>query len=154
MKKINIIFLLLICILISGCGSNKETKVAGTLSDFNNNAINNSFTVNDNMNSYQSINYIIGSMVASKDDITVEMVIYDTTDNAIKAQDNQIKAFQNMKSANSTTKKDKGENFYKYVYVSNGYYMITSRIDNTLIFSKTLLTNKELVDNIINSMNY
>ena len=138
---------------MTGCGK-KESKEVGTLSNFESIAINNGFTVNDNMNTYQNINYIIGSMLASKDDITVEMVIYDTSDNAVKAQDSQINTFNNYKSAGSTTKKDKGENYYKYVFVSNGYYMVSSRIDNTLIFSKVLLANKQVIENILDSINY
>ena len=153
MKKISILFILFTCLFITACGK-KESKEIGSLSNFENISINNGFTVKDNMGAYQNINYIIGSMVATKDDITIEMVIYDTTDNAIKAQDNQIKTFSNFKSAGSTTKKDKGENYYKYVFISNGYYMISSRIDNTLIFSKVLLTNKETVENIFTNMNY
>lgn len=153
MKKISILFILLTCLFTTACGK-KESKEIGSLSNFENISINNGFTVKDNMGAYQNINYIIGSMVATKDDITIEMVIYDTTDNAIKAQDNQIKTFSNFKSAGSTTKKDKGENYYKYVFISNGYYMISSRIDNTLIFSKVLLTNKETVENIFTNMNY
>ena len=153
MKKISILFLLLVCLFITGCG-NKEKKEVGSLSLFESTAINNGFTVNDNMNNYQSASYIIGSMVGNKDDMTIEMVIYDTTENAFNAQEAQIKTFNNYKSSGATTKKDKGENYYKYEYISNGYYMVTSRIDNTLIFSKVTLTNKETIENILNTLNY
>ena len=153
MKKIKIIVLLLLCIIITGCGS-KEKKEAGTLSNFESIALSQGFAVNDNMGIYKDANYIIGSMIATKDDITIEMVIYDTNDNAINALDSHIKTFNSYKSATATTKKDKGENYYHYEYISNGYYLVSSRIDNTLIFSKTLLTNKAVVENILNSMNY
>ena len=38
--------------------------------------------------------------------------------------------------------------------ISNGYFMVTSRIENTLIFSKTPLANKEKVEAILTDMNY
>ena len=38
--------------------------------------------------------------------------------------------------------------------VSNGYYVVSSRIDNTLVFCKTMLKNKEKVEAILDSMNY
>ncbi len=153
MRKISILVLLVVCIFITGCGK-KESKEVGTLSNFESIAKNSEFTVSDNMSEYQNVSYIIGSMLAVKDDITVEMVIYDTVDNAKKAQEGQIKSFLNIKSTGATAKKDKGENYYKYEFISNGYYMMSSRVDNTLIFSKTLFTNKQAVQNILNGMNY
>ena len=153
MKRFSILFLLFIFIFITGCGK-KESKEVGTLSIFENVCINDGFTVNDNMSAYQNVSYVIGSMVGNKNDITVEMVIYDTADSAIKTQEGHIKTFNNYKSSGATTRKDKGENYYRYTFISNGYYMVSSRIGNTLIFSKTLLDNKETVENILNNMNY
>jgi len=60
----------------------------------------------------------------------------------------------NMKSTNSVIKKLSGNNYYKFTMITNGYYLVSSRIDNTLIFTKTLLKNKDTVDNILDAMGY
>lgn len=153
MKKVNLLLLGCFCLLLTGCGGNKE-KVAGTTSDFTNITTSNGLVAVNNMNSYLDKAYIIDDVKATLNDITIEMAVYDTEDNAKLTQDNQIKSMNNLKSINSTINKDEGKNYYKYVMVSNGYYMVTSRIDNTLIFAKTLLENQSTIDNILNEMNY
>ena len=82
------------------------------------------------------------------------MVTYDTTENAKKAQDSHIDIFKIMKGSGAVINKDEGKNYYKYDMVSNGYYMVTTRVDNTLVFSKTQATNKETIEKILNEMGY
>ena len=48
----------------------------------------------------------------------------------------------------------KGKNYYRYELVSNGYYMINTRVDNTLIFCKVMLNDKETVDEILDELGY
>ena len=152
MKKINV-FLLLFCLFMVGCSSNK-TKEVSTLDIFQSISINNGFNVSNNIDSYQDISYITGSMIATMDDITIEMVTYDNGESAKKAQDKHMVVFNTMKGSGAVVHKDKGKNYYKYDMVSNGYYMVSSRIDNTLVFSKTLVKNKDKVEAILNEMNY
>jgi len=152
MKKKLCLLLICICLIITGC--NPKTKEAKNTNNFATISSNNGFIVNDNMNSYKNINYIKDSKKAIFEDITIEMVIYDISDNAKKAQENQIKNFQSLKSTGAAQEKDKGKNYYKYSLISNGYYMVSSRIDNTLIFAKVTLNNKEKIENILNSLEY
>lgn len=153
MKKRYFILLgLVICLILTGCGGgSKEVK---STSDFNTIASNNGFTVNDNMSTYSGNDYITGAMVATTSDITIEMVIYDSVENANKVQEGQIDSFNLLKSTGASEKKDKGDNYYKYFLISNNYYMVSSRVDNTLIFCKTLLTNKEEVDKVLDELGY
>ena len=153
MKKRYFILLgLVICLILTGCGGgSKEVK---STSDFNTVASNNGFTVNDNMSTYSGNDYITGAMVATTSDITIEMVIYDSVENANKVQEGQIDSFNLLKSTGASEKKDKGDNYYKYFLISNNYYMVSSRVDNTLIFCKTLLTNKEEVDKVLDELGY
>ena len=155
MKKLKLILLCFICFLAVGCGS-KDSKDVGNLENFKNVCINNGFSIIDKMDEYanEDANYITGAIQATLDDITIEMVQYDNSDNASKIQEQHIKNFMGMKSTGASAKKEKGENYYKFSLISNGYYMVSSRIDNTLIFSKTLLNNKEKVETILNDMNY
>lgn len=153
MKKRYFILLgLVICLILTGCGGgSKEVK---STSDFNTVASNNGFTVNDNMSTYSGNDYITEAMIATTSDITIEMVIYDSMENANKVQEGQIDSFNLLKSTGASEKKDKGDNYYKYFLISNNYYMISSRVDNTLIFCKTLLTNKEEVDKVLDELGY
>ena len=86
--------------------------------------------------------------------VTVEMAIYDSVDNAKLAQETQIKEFDNLRSTGNIITKDEGQNYYDYTMISNGYYMVTSRIENTLVFSKVPLDNKDIIENTINSIGY
>lgn len=153
MKKRYFILLgLVICLILTGCGGgSKEVK---STSDFDTVASNNGFTVNDNMSTYSGNDYITGAMVATTSDIIIEMVIYDSVENANKVQEGQIDSFNLLKSTGASEKKDKGDNYYKYFLISNNYYMVSSRVDNTLIFCKTLLTNKEEVDKVLDELGY
>lgn len=153
MKKRYFILLgLVICLILTGCGGgSKEVK---STSDFDTVASNNGFTVNDNMSTYSGNDYITGAMVATTSDITIEMVIYDSVENANKVQEGQIDSFNLLKSTGASEKKDKGDNYYKYFLISNNSYMVSSRVDNTLIFCKTLLTNKEEVDKVLDELGY
>lgn len=154
MKKIGLFLAIICCLLVTGCGSSNEEKVVKTLNYFQAVCTSNGFVVTDNMNGYQDNDYITGSMKATSDNIEIEMVTYDSEDNATKAHDNHIKVFNNMKGSGATLSKDKGKNYYKYDMVSNGYYMVSIRVGNTLVFSKTQVANKEKVEKVLNEMNY
>ena len=153
MKKISLCLLFVLCLFMSGCGS-KEEKVVKTLNDFQVACTNNGFTVNDNMTNYQNISYITGSMVGTLEDITIEMVTYDTEESAKKTQDKHIDTFKTMKSSGTIVNKEKGKNYYKYDMISNGYYMVSVRVDNTLVFSKTKIDGKDKIVSILNELNY
>lgn len=153
MKKIKLLFLGIFCLIITGCGNN-EMKEASNLDNFSTISENNQFIVVDNMSTYSGVSYIKGAKVATLDDVNIEMFIYDNEDNAIKVQDKQIDGFMNLRNAGAAITKDKGGNYYKYTMISNGYYMVSSRIQNTLVFSKTPIANKEKVETILNEIGY
>ena len=153
MKKLSLLLVVICCFILTGCGNN-EIKEVSTVDNFTTVTTKYGLASVNVLNNYKESTYITDSVRATLNDMTIEMVIYDSEENAIKAQDNQISQFKNVKSVNSTSTKEKGKNYYKYIMVSNGYYMVTSRIDNTLIFSKTLLTNQSTIENILNDMGY
>jgi hypothetical protein len=110
--------------------------------------------VADNMGSYDGVSYITASKIATSGDISIEMVVYTDSDSAKKVQDNQIESFKKIKNTATTENKEKGANFYKFWMISNGYYMVNSRIDNTLIFCKTPFKNKEKIEAVLNELGY
>ena len=152
MKKISLFLILSIFFVLTGC--NTTEKEVGSLSNFETNASNNDFTVVDNMNNYQGLSYINSAMLASKDETKIEMIIYDTEKTAINVQEKQIESFMNLKNTLATVSKEKGKNYYKFTMISNGYFMVSSRIANTLIFTKSPIDEKNNIENILNEMGY
>lgn len=154
MKKNYFILLILIMAFITtGCGNSKMKEVTDVES-FTSEATTDGFTVSDNSDTYQEYDYILSSTLAIVDEVNIEMVVYDTADNAKKSQEQQIEKFNLLKSANAIIKKDEGKNYYRYTMVSNGQYMITSRIDNTLIFCKTNTDNSSKVEKLFDDLGY
>lgn len=153
MKKISLLFIVIFCLFLTACGE-KEEKAVKELSDFSVISSNLGFTVSSNMESYSSVDYITDAMIANLDDVSIEMVIYDDEKNAIKAQDNQIDVFNNMKGSGANVENDKGKNYHKYTMITNGYYMVSSRVDNTLVFSRIPVGSKDNIENILEELGY
>lgn len=151
MKKFKIVLMVMIVFLITGCAS--KVKDVKSIDNFKNSAEEKDLIASDNIENYTA-DYINEAMIATRDDLEIEMIVYDNDENASKIQESHIKAFMNMKSTGSIIKKNKGKNYYKFTMISNGYYLVTSRIDNTLVFTKTLLKNKYIVDSILDKMEY
>ena len=151
MKKIKIVLIMFCFLFIVGCGD--SVKEVGSLDKFQEVASENELIVEDNMANYTA-DYIKEAMVALNDDLSIEMIVYTDEDNASNVQDSHINTQMNMKSTSGVTKKFNGNNYYKFTMISNGYYLVSNRIDNTLIFTKTLLKNKDTVDNILEAMGY
>ena len=155
MKRIYLIFLCFICLLLVGCTSSK-TKEVGTLDTFQTVCVSNGLDCIDKLSDYQAqeVNYITGAIKGTLDDLTIEMVVYDNEENAKKAQSQHIASFMGMKGTAVTAHNEKGKNYKSFNMISNNYYMVSNRIENTLIFSKTPLTNKDKIDKILTEMGY
>ena len=153
MKKISLLLIFIFCLFITACDSKEELEVK-TLNDFQIACNNNGFSVDNNKKNYVNVSYITDAMVANLNDIEIEMVIYDTKENADKAHDNQVNVFKTMKGSGAVIEKDKGKNYYKYDMISNGYYMVSTQVDNTLVFCKTPVANKDKVTKVLSDMGY
>lgn len=152
MKKLFSILLIVVCLFLTGCGS--KSKVAVSLDNFDTVLTDSDFTVDDNMITYSDVDYITGARIAKYNNISIEMVSYSDNEHAKMVQDKQIQNFGLRKSTGAHEKTEKGDNFYKYFLVSNNRYMISTRVDNTLIFCQTLLENKDTVDKVLEKLGY
>ena len=152
MKRIGILFILLCCFVITGC-SNKVKEIK-TLNDFDSVCTSLGFEANDNLQNYQTDSYIVGSRIVNLDEYKVEMIIYDNEDNASKVQEEQIDTFLKVRNTLVTVVKDKGKNYYEFKMVTNGYYMVSTRIENTLIFAQLPVDYKDKVDSIMDKLGY
>ena len=154
MKKLWSYFVIVLCLFITGCGSSDKTKTAKTLNDFEYEATLDGFTVKDNLSRYMGLIYILESKIAEYEDIDIEMVRYSDCDYARQVQEQQIEGFNLLKSTGAFVEKEKGANYYEYALISNNRYMVSTRIDDTLIFSKVMLKDRELVEKIIDNLGY
>ena len=152
-KNILVCLLLSFCLLMTGCRTN-ISKTIVTVDEFNNAAVNQGFVVYDNTELYDNVNYIVNSTVAVIDDLEIEMVEYIDSEHASKAQENHIESFKLLKTTGALVNKNKGINYYSYSLVSNNRYMISTRVDNTLIFCKVMLTEKDKVTDLLNELGY
>ena len=82
------------------------------------------------------------------------MIKYTDNESAEKVLEGHIESFNLLKSTGASEKDTKGDNYHKYFLVSNNRYMISVRVENTLVFCKTLITNKETVDKVLNELGY
>lgn len=154
MKKKYLILGILFCLILTGCGNNKKELVAITVDEFNLVANNNNFTTEDNTEQYKDISYIKEASIAKIDDISIELIVYDNEEDAKKVQESQIEKFKSRKSTGASKTQEKGLNYYKYIYISNGYYSYITRVENTIVFCDIPLTEKDKVEKIINDIKY
>ena len=152
MKKFNFCLLLIMCLFISGCGV--KSKDVTTIDKFIEVAEDNNLLIVNNMDTYSSVDYILDSRKAVVGDTEIEMVVYVDSESADKALEYHISSFETLKSTAAAEKEQKGENYHSYFLISNNRYMISTRVDNTLIFSKAMVENKELVEKIISELGY
>ena len=151
MKKI---FLLLVLVLfITGCSSN-VTKPAKNVNDFETAAENKGFTVEKDCKDYDGVSYIYEYGKIMTGESKVEMIVYSDSEKADAVQKTHIESFDLLKSTGAQAKKEKGKNFYHYSLISNNKYMLSSRIDSTLIFCKVDLADKDLIESLITELGY
>ena len=153
MKKFSFCLLLIICLFISGCGKVKN-KEAITIDNFIQVAENNNLLIVNNMDTYSNVDYIVDSRKAVVDDTEIEMVVYIDSESADKALEYHMSSFETLKSTAAAEKEEERGNYHSYFLISNNRYMISTRVDNTLIFSKTMIENKELVEKVISELGY
>lgn len=154
MKKKYLILGVIFCLILTGCGNSKKELTATTIEEFNLAASKNNFTTEDNMEKYKDISYIKEASIAKTDDISIELIVYDNEESAKNVQEAQIEKFKSRKSTGASKVQEKGLNYYKYKYISNGYYSYIIRVDNTLVFCDIPLTEKDKVEKIINDIKY
>ena len=151
MKKI---FLLIVCVLfITACASN-VTKDAKNVNDFETTALKKGFTVDKDNRDYDGVSYIYEHGKIMHGESYVEMIVYSDSEKAEAVQKTHIESFDLLKSTGAQAKRESGKNFYHYSLISNNRYMVSTRIDNTLIFCKVLIEEKELVESLLTELGY
>lgn len=151
MKKI--FYLLFISILLIGCSFNKEMTPA-TSTSFSDALTSNSFSVNDNSGNYAGSTYILEAYSGNLNDVTIEYIKYDSIESAKTVLEDHMSSFNMLKSTAASEKNEIGKNYQKYILISNNYYMSSIRVENTLVFCKTNLNNKDIVEKVYEKLGY
>ena len=151
MKKI---FLLVLCVLcLTACSSNTK-KVAKNVNDFETLALTKGFTVVKDNKDYDGVPYITEYSKITYGESTVEMIVYSDSDMADTVQQSHIESFAVYKSTGAPINKNIGKNHYHYSLISNNMYMLSTRIENTLIFCKISINDKDLVLGLVTELGY
>lgn len=153
MKKFSIYFLVIMFLFVTGCRTNASKEMI-TLEDFESISVNSNFMVVDTGEEYSDANYIVGAKKATLGNIEIEMLEYTDIASAETVHADHIDSFNLLKATGAYEIKDEGNNYYKYELVSNGYFMVSVRVENTLIYCKTLLNNKETVEDVFEKYGY
>ena len=106
------------------------------------------------MSIYKNYDYITDARLATLDDIEVEMIQYTDSESAEKVLKGHIDSFNLLKSSGAAEKNTKGDNYHKYFLVSNNRYMVSIKVEDTVVFCKTMLTNKDKVDELFEKLGY
>ena len=153
MKKLGVFLLIVLCLFVTGCGEDKLKEVV-TIDEFVRVLEDESFVIKDNSSDYSSHSYITNSRKATLGDLEIEMIEYSDSKSAENVLESHIESFKLLKSTAAHEKESKGDNYHRYFLVSNRMYMISARVENTLIFCKTNLDNKDIVDEIFDELDY
>lgn len=149
MKKI---ILIVVCFLLIGCASNKELEEV-TTDMFSTAASNNNLVVTNNISQYgDTSKYVDAYLAKLDDDIYLEMVVYKNEEDAEGVVNSHIKSFNMLKSTGASEVNETGKNYHKYSLISNGYYMTSNRVNNSVIFCKTKIDNKNVVEKILSDL--
>ena len=158
MRKGKVLLLGVICLLLVGCGTKsknkEESKETTLINNFEEVSTKNEFIFLDNKGAYPDDKEVVDAKKAILDDVVVEMVIYKDNKSAEKAQDKQIKDYKEEANESAKENKKEGKNSYKYILEYDDFYIVSSRIDNTVVFCRTVNQNKKKVDAILKELKY
>lgn len=153
MKKIKLLLAIILVVCLVGCASNNE-KVVTDVTKVSEVLTNNGFAVVDDGELYKNESYVLKAVSGSYGDAEISFIEYSDGETAEKVLEGHIETFSLRKSTGASTVNQKGKNYHKYILISNNYYMRSVRVDNTLIFCNTPLTNKDIVEKVFDAIDY
>lgn len=149
------ISLLIICLVsvfsFYGCNSKKTISA----SDFSQKVSQMGYTLEDVTSQYTS-NDNIKSVITAKanEGYSILFFVFDDDVSATGMFNSNKNSFESYKSKSAVQNSIKFVNYSSYELTSNGYYMYTCRIDNTLIYVKASDTYKENIKKLIKDIDY
>lgn len=159
MKKLKTIsitfFCILISILLTGCNIGKD-KDSITSDEFCSKMQDENYTIVDSSDQFSSVDGVNNVYIAIAPNYSYQIEFYElTSDSQAKESYKKNKdTFENLKTSVSANTEVELANYSKYTLVSNGKYMVISRIDNTFIYVNVSSEYKDDIDNILSDLGY
>lgn len=155
MKKLKLIFSTFIFIflfLLTGC----MKKEAITSENYQTTMEAKNFTVVEATSQFSNYGYVKKALVALSSDSSYQIEFYelDNEENAKGFYDTNQKQFEENEGEMSYSRKTNIANYSKYVLVSDGYYKVVSRIDNTVVYLNVPEDKKTEVEGILEELGY
>ena len=153
MKRIKVIFLLILVILLSACSTNKE---AVDSNEFKNIMRDNNYYVVNPKEQFSEYDYIIDSYIAIDSNKKYQIEFYELEDdaNAIAFYDYNKDIFEASRTTSSVYTDVNLSNNSKYTLTNEDSYKVLSRIDNTVIYINVDEEFKDEIISILKKLGY
>ncbi len=154
LKRILLTLVLFISVItLSGCGK----KEALTYGQFYSRMSDKGFVLTNVGSQFENYKAISKAYVARSKELTYQIEFYELTsdENAVSFFDNNKRIFE--ESLGSVVKSKvsiNGKNYSKFTANSNGYYMLVSRVKNTVVFARVDEKYAKEVKDIIKGLGY
>lgn len=150
-RLVKYIFIFVIFLLLSGCGTSKAKLEP---EQFKSRMENEGFEIKD-ASKEMNYDYIVKIYVAKKTNYNIEYYnIIDEEYAAIFYQNNVEFINNNIVGDEKAVLEESGNNYSKYTVVYDGRYKLVSRIDNTVIFLNVSDRYKDDIDDLIERLGY
>lgn len=155
---IRIAIILLIAIVI-GIGVIKllnREKESITAPEFVNNMQSRRYITQDVKSQFEEYDYIKEAYVASARDYSYQLEFYELSDEnyATMFYSTNKSIFESYKDNSSVETNIDGKNYSKYTLKVNEQYMLLSKIDNTVIYLKSDIKNKDSINKLLKEIGY
>lgn len=159
MKKLRaisiILFCIITCITLTSCSIGKR-KDSITPDTFCSKMQDKSFTIVDSTEQFSSTDGVQNVYIAIAPNYTYQIEFYELSDDsqAEESYEKNIQTFEKSKTNVSSNTEVKLANYAKYTLLSNGKYMVISRINNTFIYVNADSDYKDDIDDILSNFGY
>lgn len=153
MKKIKTLILLILCVLLSACSSN---KTAISIDEFKEKMRDDSYYVVNSKEQFSEYDYIIDSYIAINSNKTFQIEFYKLSDidNSVAFYNYNKDIFDASKTSNSAYTDVNLNNISKYTLTTEDSYKVLSRIDDTVIYVNTNKEYKDEIKSILKKIGY
>lgn len=151
-KKIIMLSVLFLSLLfITGCGN----KTMIDTNEFKNKTNENGYTYTDVTSQFKDSVFIKEASIAgSIDGWQIEFYTLEDQNYASSMFEKNKLEFDNERGASSIKTSSSGKNYDRYSLTTSDLYMYLSRIDNTLIYVKENVKNKDAISEFIKDLGY
>ncbi|SQI36942.1 Uncharacterised protein [Leminorella richardii] len=153
MKKCVLIVVALFTLLLAGCEFDKPEM---TTEQFQAAMEAEGFTIDKSKDMDGKGKSVKRYLVAEKDGVTVNFLIYTSVERAIQAYTGMEKEYESRKAASNLTSSSKFGmgNYNKFTLRYNDRYVLITRIGSTMIFVGTQADRREWIAPLIEKMGY